>query len=105
MKGCDDGTVGCENAPGALPELLAPALAKFRKQHPRVAVSVLVETSDVMLDLLERGEVDVVLGRPTEAHFEDEFDIVFSIGVIHHNKEPRRSSPRSHMGNLDPKMR
>ena len=61
--------------PGALPQLLAPALAAYKKQHPRVAVSVLVETSDVMLDLLARGDVDLVLGRPTEGHYEDELDI------------------------------
>lgn len=62
--------------PGALPELLAPALAAYQRQHPRVAVSVLVETSDVMLAQLERGDVDLVLGRPTEGHFEDTLDIV-----------------------------
>jgi DNA-binding transcriptional LysR family regulator len=61
--------------PGALPQLLAPALAAYKKQHPRVAVSVLVETSDVMLDLLARGDVDLVLGRPTEGHYEDELEI------------------------------
>jgi len=63
------------SAPGALPEVLAPALAAYRQQHPRVAVSVLVETSDVMLAALSRGDVDLVLGRPTEGHFEDEFAI------------------------------
>ena len=63
------------SVPGALPELVAPALAAYKKQHPRVAVSVLVETSDVMLGLLERGDVDLVLGRPTEGHYEDELHI------------------------------
>jgi DNA-binding transcriptional LysR family regulator len=63
------------SVPGALPEVLAPALAAYKKLHPRVAVSVLVETSDVMLGLLARGDVDLVLGRPTEGHHEDEFDI------------------------------
>jgi DNA-binding transcriptional LysR family regulator len=63
------------SAPGALPELVAPVLAEYKKHHPRVAVSVLVETSDVMLAQLARGEVDLVLGRPTEGHFEDEFEI------------------------------
>jgi DNA-binding transcriptional LysR family regulator len=63
------------SVPGALPELVAPALAAYKKKHPRVAVSVLVETSDVMLGLLERGDVDLVLGRPTEGHFQDEFEI------------------------------
>jgi DNA-binding transcriptional LysR family regulator len=61
--------------PGALPQLLAPALAEFKRLHPRVAVSVLVETSDVMIALLERGEVDLVLGRPTERHSDEELDI------------------------------
>ena len=61
--------------PGALPQLLAPALADYKRQHPRVAVSLLVETSDVMLGLLERGDVDLVLGRPTEGHHEDELEI------------------------------
>jgi DNA-binding transcriptional LysR family regulator len=62
--------------PGALPQLLAPALVGYRREHPRVAVSVLVETSDVMLGLLEGGDVDLVLGRPTEGHFDDELEIV-----------------------------
>jgi DNA-binding transcriptional LysR family regulator len=60
--------------PGGLP-LLAPALAAYKRQHPRVAVSVLVETSDVMLAALQRGDVDLVLGRPTEGHYEDELEI------------------------------
>lgn len=63
------------SVPGALPQLLAPALAAYRKKHPRVAVSLVVETSDVMLALLEAGEVDLVLGRPTERHFDDELEI------------------------------
>ena len=61
--------------PGALPQLLAPALSAFQRQHPRVAVSVLVETSDVMIALLERGEVDLVLGRPTDRHTDEDLAI------------------------------
>jgi DNA-binding transcriptional LysR family regulator len=63
------------SVPGALPQLLAPALVGYKRQHPRVAVSVVVETSDVMLGLLEGGDVDLVLGRPTEGHFDDELEI------------------------------
>ncbi|MDB5858845.1 MAG: transcriptional regulator, LysR family [Ramlibacter sp.] len=62
------------SVPGALPELLAPALAGYKRRHPKVAVSVLVDTSDVMLALLQRGEVDVVLGRLAEGHYEDELE-------------------------------
>lgn len=66
--------LGC--VAGALPQLLAPALAAYKRQHPRVSVSVLVDTSDVMLALLGRGEVDVVLGRLSEGHDEDELTSV-----------------------------
>jgi DNA-binding transcriptional LysR family regulator len=62
--------LGC--VPGALPQLLAPALADYKARHPKVAVSVLVETSDVMLAHLMRAEVDIVLGRLTEAHDDEE---------------------------------
>ncbi len=58
--------LGC--VPGALPQLLAPALAEYKQRHRKVAVSVLVETSDVMLAHLLRSEVDIVLGRLTEGH-------------------------------------
>ncbi|HEX2547730.1 MAG TPA: LysR family transcriptional regulator [Ramlibacter sp.] len=61
--------------PGALPQLVAPALAEYKRQHPRVAVSVLVETSDVMLELLARAEVDLVLGRPTSLPSDEEFAV------------------------------
>jgi DNA-binding transcriptional LysR family regulator len=62
------------SVPGALPQLLAPALATYKRTHPKVAVSVLVETSDVMLAHLERGEVDLVVGRFTEGSHDDDFE-------------------------------
>ncbi|NML43551.1 LysR family transcriptional regulator [Ramlibacter sp. G-1-2-2] len=63
------------SVPGALPQLLAPALAVWKRKHPKVAVSVLVETSDVMLAHLQRGDVDVVLGRLAEGHDEEELEL------------------------------
>src|SRR5689334_5036918 len=62
--------IGC--VPGALPQLLAPALADYKQRHRKVAVSVLVETSDVMLAHLLKSEVDIVLGRLTEGHDDEE---------------------------------
>ncbi|MDF2465310.1 MAG: transcriptional regulator, LysR family [Ramlibacter sp.] len=62
------------SVPGALPQLLAPALAAYKRTHPKVAVSVLVETSDVMLAHLERGDVDLMLGRFTQGHHDDVFE-------------------------------
>lgn len=62
------GALRVGSVPGAVPELLAPALVAYRRRHPQVAVSVVVETSDVMRLQLDRGDVDLVLGRLTEAH-------------------------------------
>ncbi len=63
--------VGC--VPGAVTELLAPALIAYKGQHARVAVSIMVDTSDMMLAQLARGEVDLVLGRLTEGANADEY--------------------------------
>jgi DNA-binding transcriptional LysR family regulator len=70
------GTLRLGSVPGAIPELLAPALVAYQQRHPKVAVSVLVDTSDVMLAQLARGEVDLVLGRLTAGSDADEFDSV-----------------------------
>lgn len=67
------GTLRVGSVPGAVPGLLAPALVRYKERHPRVAVSVVVDTSDVMLEQLARGEVDLVLGRLTEGSHDDEF--------------------------------
>jgi DNA-binding transcriptional LysR family regulator len=61
--------------PGAVPQLLAPALLDYRSRHPQVALSVAVGTSDVVLGQLARGDVDLALGRLTEGFSEREFDI------------------------------
>lgn len=63
--------IGC--VPGAVTELLAPALVAYKEQHGRVAVSIMVDTSDVMLGHLARSEVDLVLGRLTAGLNADEY--------------------------------
>jgi DNA-binding transcriptional LysR family regulator len=60
------GTLRLGSVPGAISELLAPALVGYQQRHPRVAVSVVVDTSDVLLAQLARSEVDLMLGRLTE---------------------------------------
>lgn len=74
------GSLRIGSVPGAVPELLAPALVAYKDRHPRVAVSVVVDTSDVMLLQLARGEVDLVLGRLTEGHNAEEFRCVPMLG-------------------------
>jgi DNA-binding transcriptional LysR family regulator len=55
---------------------LAPALARFKAQHARVAVAIEVATSDVMLAQLGRGEVEWMLGRLVEDAYDDEHETV-----------------------------
>ncbi|NDZ14534.1 LysR family transcriptional regulator [Variovorax sp. WS11] len=74
------GALRIGSVPGAVPELLAPALVAYQKQHERVAVSVVVDTSDVMLRQLARGEVDLMLGRLTEDHSAEAFDCAPLLG-------------------------
>jgi DNA-binding transcriptional LysR family regulator len=74
------GTLRVGSVPGAIPGLLAPALVRYKQLHPRVAVAVVVDTSDVMLAQLGRGEVDLVLGRLTEGSHDDEFDSLPLLG-------------------------
>ena len=68
------GTLRLGSVPSALPLLLAPVLAQFKACHARVAVSIEVATSDVMLVRLGRGEVDLMLGRLLEGHHDDEHE-------------------------------
>ena len=69
------GTLRLGSVPGAVPELLAPALLEYRRRLPQVALTVAVGTSDVVLAQLARGDVDLVLGRLTEGFSEQDFGI------------------------------
>ncbi len=48
---------------GTVPSLLTSRLLSFNKAHPRVRISIDVGTSDTLLPLLIRGDLDLVLGR------------------------------------------
>ncbi|MBA2964391.1 MULTISPECIES: LysR family transcriptional regulator [Ramlibacter] len=48
---------------GAMPVLLTEALARFKDGHPRVRVTLQVDTSDLLIPALVRGDLDVALGR------------------------------------------
>ena len=73
LQGGLTGLLRIGSVPGAVPELLAPTLISYKQQHPRVAVSVLVDTSDVMLAQLSRGQVDLMLGRLTPGNDTDTY--------------------------------
>ncbi len=67
------GALRIGTVPGAIPQLLAPMLVDYKHRHPRVAVSILVDTSDMMIRQLARGEVDLVLGRLTTGHGDGDY--------------------------------
>jgi DNA-binding transcriptional LysR family regulator len=48
---------------GAMPVILTSALARFKDGHPKVRVTLQVDTSDLLIPALVRGDLDVVLGR------------------------------------------
>lgn len=74
------GALRLASVPGAIPELLAPALVDYQQRHPRVAVSVVVDTSDVLLAQLARSEVDLMLGRLTEGSGDENFESLALLG-------------------------
>ncbi|WP_051303121.1 LysR family transcriptional regulator [Comamonas composti] len=57
------GLVSVGSVLGAVPGLLASALVSFKQHHPRVGLSVEVDTSDLLLPSLMEGRLDVLLGR------------------------------------------
>jgi DNA-binding transcriptional LysR family regulator len=48
---------------GAMPVILTSALARFKDGHPKVRITLQVDTSDLLIPALVRGDLDVVLGR------------------------------------------
>jgi len=58
--------IGCVT--GAVPGLLVPAVRAVRAGHPALRVFLLVNTSDVLVEALLAGTLDVAIGRlPTDA--------------------------------------
>jgi len=52
---------------GSVPRFVAPAIDALRRAHPRVRVYALVNTSEVLVDALRRGELDVAIApRPPD---------------------------------------
>ncbi|MND93665.1 HTH-type transcriptional regulator GbpR [compost metagenome] len=61
---------------GAIPALasglLTRTIATLKKSHPRLSMSIQVDTSDVLVQALQQDQLDVVLGRiPTGARADD----------------------------------
>lgn len=48
---------------GAAPQFLAKAVTALKKDYPLMTVRVLGETSDRLMEMLERGEIEFAVGR------------------------------------------
>jgi DNA-binding transcriptional LysR family regulator len=55
---------------------LAIAIARLKERRPRLDISITVETSDVLMPLLEQGRLDVVIGRTVQS--DHAFGITFT---------------------------
>lgn len=66
--------VGSIMAPA--PTLLTRAILATQQALPGLTVTIAVETSDVLLDLLARGELDVAVGRLVEGYSRRDYQVV-----------------------------
>ena len=68
LKGGWAGNVGIGAIAGPAMSLLPAALARVAKQYPELRVSLLVESSDVLLERLEQNRLDFLVARLFERH-------------------------------------
>ncbi|RZL90131.1 MAG: LysR family transcriptional regulator, partial [Variovorax sp.] len=69
------GLVRIGSVMGATPILLTHALARFKAANPRVRISLQVDTSDLLMPALLRGDLDVVLGRLPDQFYDEDLAI------------------------------
>lgn len=62
---------------GAVPSTLTRRLLEFKAAHPRVRLSIDVGTSDTLLPLLARGDLDIAIGRLPDGINDHDFSIDF----------------------------
>jgi DNA-binding transcriptional LysR family regulator len=53
--------IGAVMAPS--PELLTQTIVKLKEAHPRLQMSVTIDTSDVLVQSLQQDQLDIVIGR------------------------------------------
>jgi DNA-binding transcriptional LysR family regulator len=70
-----DGVLHVGSVMGAVPALVAPALADYKATYPKVNISLLVESSDILLPALMRGDLDVAVGRLPDGHSGEGLDL------------------------------
>ncbi|UNK56720.1 LysR family transcriptional regulator [Pseudoxanthomonas daejeonensis] len=68
LKGGLAGNIAVGAIAGPAMSLLPTALARIARQHPDLRVSLLVESSDVLLERLEQNRLDFLVARLFERH-------------------------------------
>ena len=105
------GLVRIGSVMGATPVLLTHALAHFKAANPRVRVTLQVDTSDLLMPALLRGDLDVVLGRLPDQFYDEDLEIEQLEGepmsVVARPGHPLFDAGRGHAGrpgdaDLDP---
>jgi DNA-binding transcriptional LysR family regulator len=66
LRGGGAGALAVGSILAPSPTLLTRTVARLKREMPRLRISVLTETSDRLLDLLEQGSLDIVIGRMAE---------------------------------------
>ena len=69
------GLVRVGSVMGPVPTLLKRSLSAFKAANPRVRLSILVDTSDLLIPGLVRGDLDVVLGRLPDQFENGDLDV------------------------------
>jgi len=59
---------------GAAPDVVARAVSDIKRERPRLSIRILGETSDQIVALLERHEIELAVGRYTAPLDHDKFD-------------------------------
>lgn len=91
------GTIRIGAVISAIPFLLAKAVAALRLERPGLQISVDVNTSDVLIEALEDGQLDVLLARPVVLSEHGAFDYIDLIDeplkVVGRKRHPLASGP------------
>lgn len=69
------GLVRIGSVMGAVPAILTPGLGRFKRENPRVQVTVHVDTSDLLVPALLRGDLDLVLGRLPDQFYDADLEV------------------------------
>jgi DNA-binding transcriptional LysR family regulator len=78
---------------GAVPTILTDTLTKFQASNPNVCITIVVDTSDLLVPAIIRGELDIVLGRLPDSIYSSNLFI-----------EPLEGEPMSVIGRPDHPM-